>query len=127
MTTTEVVFVVTHSKPIVTVPVIENGRETTSCWRPLHQARMAFVAREGRLKIGGVSKLRRARLPDLSDRTAAFLTLARRVVDAPRQRRNSEATRVGTGSRLSRRVRRKRRGGRLRPRATSSWSRRAMR
>jgi hypothetical protein len=60
----EVALVVAHSKPVVSAPVLENGLEITTCWRPVHQARLSYVPREGRLKLGGVGKSRRARLAD---------------------------------------------------------------
>lgn len=60
----EIALVVTHSKPVVSAPVLENGRERTTCWRPVHQARLSYVPREGRLKLGGIGKSRRARLAD---------------------------------------------------------------
>jgi hypothetical protein len=60
----EVALVVTHGKPVVSAPVIENGRERTTCWRPVAQARLGYVHGEGRLKLGGVSRTLRARLAD---------------------------------------------------------------
>lgn len=65
----EINLVVTHGAPITTTPVVEGETERVISYRAVEHAALAYSASTGRLKVGGVSKARRAEFAEIFAQT----------------------------------------------------------
>ena len=61
----EVNVVATHGTPITTIPVVEGGQERVISFSAAEQAVLSYASSAGRLKVGGVSKGRRANFAEI--------------------------------------------------------------